>query len=410
MPILEHELYCLKFPYKNRLKRSIIISLLCLLTTCNGYTPTKENTFKYSTGQYRFEVWQIAICTVTDQHTTLMIKDTFLKVLLIPLLGILIPLYSGLFSFNSYSLNATILSIIFFILISYIIWYGVVHIIARIRNYQAISDNIFNKLTVLCLMNMVYSIVVVSIAALIWQALFLRSVYMPSVLRCCGIYAAVALFITPVYEAVFLSKERELDIKIVDQLDQERMSAEMNSLKSEMDPHFMFNSLTTLSHLIHADPEKAYLFNSKLAQVYKYFLINKDRELISIHNELEFIEDYFFLLQLRHDDKLQLHVNFNGTNGGKSMILPCALQVLVENAIKHNQFSEKDPLQVSISVNSHYIHVANNFKPKNYLINSTNIGLKNLSNRYRLLCNKDIIIENNNSQFMVRLPLITQKT
>lgn len=233
---------------------------------------------------------------------------------------------------------------------------------------------------------------------------------MPPVFRCCTLYAMVALFITPVYEAVFLSKERELDVKIVDQLDNERLSAEINALKNELDPHFIFNSLTTLSHLIYTDAEKAYIFNQKLAQVYKYFLINKDRELISIQNELAFIEDYFFLLQIRHDEKLQLHISFNGANGGKHMIVPYALQILIENAIKHNEFSEKEPLHIAIAVNNHYIHVTNNLKPKPYLVNSTHIGLKNLSNRYKLTCNKDIIIENNNSQFMVRLPLITQKT
>jgi sensor histidine kinase YesM len=355
-------------------------------------------------------VGNIAVGTAAHRHTKLMIKDTFLKVLLIPLLGILIPLYSGLFAINNHRLNAVILSVIFFLITSYIIWDGLVRIIAQLRNNKIISRTIFSKLMALGLIAAAYSALVMLVAGLLWQQLFLRNIYLPPVLNCCVLYAAAALFITPVYEAAFLSKERELDVKIVDQLDNERRSAEIHSLKSELDPHFIFNSLTTLSHLIYADAEKAYRFNQKLAQVYKYFLINKDRELISIHHELEFIEDYFFLLQIRHDEKLQLHITFNSANGGTSMILPYALQVLVENAIKHNEFSERDPLHIAIDINSHYVHVVNNLKPKPYLINSTHIGLKNLSNRYRMICNKDIIIENTNSQFAVRLPLITQKT
>lgn len=338
-----------------------------------------------------------------------MIKDTFLKILLIPLLGILIPLYSGLFAINNHRLNAVILSIIFFLITSYIIWDGLVRIVARLRNHYTINHNIFGKLAMLGIIAAVYSALVMLAAALLWQQLFLHRINLPPVIKSCTLYAIVALFITPVYEAAFLSKERELDIKIVDQLDNERRSAEMHSLKSELDPHFIFNSLTTLSHLIYADAEKAYRFNQKLAQVYKYFLINKDRELVSLHNELEFIEDYFFLLQIRHDEKLQLHITFNGANGGTSMILPYALQVLVENAIKHNEFSEKEPLHIAIAINNHYVHVVNNLKPKPYLVNSTHVGLKNLSNRYRMICNKDIIIENGSSQFAVRLPLITQK-
>lgn len=339
-----------------------------------------------------------------------MIKDTFLKVLLIPLLGILIPLYSGLFAINDHRLNGVIVSVIFFLITSYIIWDGLVRIIARLRNHPAISYNIFSKLLMLSIIAAAYSALVMLVAALLWQQLFLRHIYFPPVLKSGVLYATATLFITPVYEAAFLSKERELDIKIVDQLDNERKSAEMHSLINELAPHFIFNSLTTLSHLIYADAEKAYCFNQKLAQVYKYFLVNKDRELVSLHHELEFIEDYFFLLQIRHDEKLQLHITFNSANGGTSMILPYALQVLVENAIKHNEFSEKDPLHIAIAINHHYVHVVNNLKPKPYLVHSTHVGLKNLSNRYRMICNKDIIIENNSSQFAVRLPLITQKT
>ena len=138
-----------------------------------------------------------------------------------------------------------------------------------------------------------------------------------------------------------------MDNKIVDQLDQERSQAELQALTNEMDPHFIFNSLNTLNHLILNNPPQAHLFNNKLAQVYKYFLINKTRELISLKDEMEFIDDYFFLLQIRHDSKLQLQVELND-EANKAMIPPCAIQVLVENAIKHNEFTEHNPLLITI--------------------------------------------------------------
>jgi two-component system, LytTR family, sensor kinase len=90
----------------------------------------------------------------------------------------------------------------------------------------------------------------------------------------------------------------------------------------------------------------------------------------------------------------------------KSMIPPCALQILVENALKHNEYTENDPLEIKISVNSHFLKVTNNIKPKPYLVNSSRIGLNNLNSRYRLICNKDIEIENSVDQFIVKLPLI----
>lgn len=216
---------------------------------------------------------------------------------------------------------------------------------------------------------------------------------------------AVVVF-TLVYEILFLSKERELDTKIVDQLDWERSRTEMTVLKNELEPHFIFNSLNTLSHLILSDPQTAHLFNSRLARVYKYFLINKDRELISLRDELEFIENYFFLLQIRHDNKLNLKTELHGDSEGTIMILPCALQILVENAIKHNQFTDADPLHITIVLNGQYIKISNNSRPKPYLVNSTRIGLRNLSSRYKLVCNKDIIVERTNEDFIVKLPLI----
>lgn len=209
-----------------------------------------------------------------------------------------------------------------------------------------------------------------------------------------------------VYEILFLKKEQELDSKIVAQLDYERQNAELHALQNELDPHFVFNSLNTLAPLIATDTEKAQVFTTKLAQVYKYLLLNKERELITLGEELRFIEDFFFLLQIRHEQKLKLRINLNGEALHKIMILPFALQVLVENAIKHNQFSEQKPLLISISANNQFIQVCNTVSAKAYGVESTHIGLKNLSARYKLTCNRDIILNETKECFIVKLPFI----
>ena len=226
------------------------------------------------------------------------------------------------------------------------------------------------------------------------------------IFRCIAFSSLAVLLFTLVYEILFLSNQRRLYTKIVDQLDWERSKAEMSILKNELDPHFMFNSLNTLSYLIMNDPETAHAFNTKLAGVYKYFLINKERELITLQSELEFIENYFFVLQVRHDNKLHLVTELNDHNEGTIMILPCALQVLVENAIKHNEFTDAEPLDIKVMLNGKYIYVKNNKRPKPYLVSSTGIGLRNLSSRYKLVCNKDILIETTDKEFTVRLPII----
>jgi two-component system LytT family sensor kinase len=339
-----------------------------------------------------------------------MIKDTLFKTLSIPILGVLIPLLSKLIRYPGLGWLEIIASNLLFIATSYIIWQGSVYIVSRVRRLTLVEGKFFLKLTMLCVSTSVYSFLVASITALIWQRLFLSVVDTRPVIACGLISAGIVIFLTLMYEALFLSKERELDMKIVDQLDRERQNAELNSLKGELDPHFVFNALTTLSHLISVDVHKAQLFTNNLAQVYKYLLINKDRELISLNEEIKFINDYFFLLNIRYDNRLSLSFNFDNTYVEKIMIIPCSLQLLVENAIKHNQFTEQEPLVINIVLNGEYLKVENNVRDKQYAAGSTKIGLSNLSNRYRLVYNKDIIVSREHDKFVVKLPLIKQNS
>ena len=341
-----------------------------------------------------------------------MIKDTLFKTLSIPILGVLIPLLSKLIRYPGLGWMEIIASNMHFIATSYIIWQGSVYIISRVRRLAVVKQKFFLKLTMLCVATAVYAFIISSSSALIWQRVFLSIVDTKPVFDCGLISAVIVIFLTLMYEALFLSKERELDTKIVDQLDRERQHAELNSIKGELDPHFVFNALTTLSHLISVDHEKEQLFTQKLAQVYKYLLINKDRELISLNDEIKFIDDYFFLLNIRYDNRLSLSFNLDNNYVEKIMIIPCSLQLLVENAIKHNQFSEQDPLQINVALNGDYLKVENNVRNRQYATSSTKIGLANLSNRYRLVYNKDIIIDvdKEHNRFIVKLPLIKQNS
>lgn len=221
------------------------------------------------------------------------------------------------------------------------------------------------------------------------------------------ICSPIVVFLTVIYETIFLSKERELDIKILNQLDKERVNAELNILKNELDPHFLFNSLTNLSHLVKHDPERAYLFIQKLASVYKYFLVNKDKDFVTLSEELEFIHNYYYLLKIRFDNNVQIKVIVKQLESGL-YILPFTLQTLIENAIKHNSFYDNDPLVINIIIEKGTITVNNNIKPKPFAADSTKVGLKNLKARYRIISNKDILVQTNKNNFIVNLPLLKQ--
>jgi len=339
-----------------------------------------------------------------------MIKDTLFRTLSIPILGVLIPLLSKLIRYSRLGWMEIIASNVLFIATSYIIWQGSVGIISKLRRSPLVKRRFFLKLTMLCVSTAAYAFIISSVSGLIWQQIVFSTINTRPVFLCGAISAIMVVFLTLMYEALFLSKERELDTKIVDQLDKERVNAELNSLKGELDPHFVFNSLSTLSHLISVDTHKAQLFTQKLAQVYKYLLINKDQELISLNDEIKFIGDYFFLLNIRYDGRLNLSFNMDNNYVEKIMVIPCSLQLLIENAIKHNQFTDENPLHITVSLNGEYLKVENNIHIKQYASESTRIGLANLSNRYRLVYNKDIVINKEEDKFIVKLPLIKQNS
>ncbi len=334
-----------------------------------------------------------------------MIRDRYLRALFIPLLGIFIPIISGIVTYSKYGLLQIVEANFYFIFCSFLIWTGSNWVHMKLRPVYRTGVNPFIKITSISLLSILCGISIGGILAMLWLKFSYEIFNWTNLFKFLVLCMLAIIVFTLVYEILFLSKERELDGKIVKQLDHERVQAEMTILKNELDPHFMFNSLTTLSHLILNDPPTAHEFNSKLSSVYKYFLLNKERELISLEDELEFIENYFFLLQIRHDNKLELETDLKG-NEGKIMILPCALQILVENAVKHNEFNQNNPLKIKIAMNGQYLKVSNNSKPKPYLVKSTGIGLRNLSSRYKLVCNKDIVIENSAERFTVKLPLI----
>ena len=153
-------------------------------------------------------------------------------------------------------------------------------------------------------------------------------------------------------EIVFLSNEKETAYLKSAQLNSALTKAQLTALKNELDPHFMYNALNPLSHLIKTDAAKADEFVMKLADIYKYFLVNKRKEYVTVEEEMCFIDQYFSLLQLRYENKIELLKETGDCELNKITILPCALQLLVENAIKHNSFSETNPLSIKISISN----------------------------------------------------------
>jgi LytS/YehU family sensor histidine kinase len=175
-------------------------------------------------------------------------------------------------------------------------------------------------------------------------------------------------------------------------------------LKLQLNPHFLFNSLNTLSSLVHEDADKASEFIRKMSEVYRYVLDNRNRELVTLSEEMEFISAFSYLIGLRFQGMVEFIFVVDPEDLHKK-IAPMTLQLLVENAVKHNVASRQKPLTVRIFSGKSYIKVSNNYQPKHDQKGS-GMGLKNISSRYAFLTNKKVVIRNDHDMFEVVIPLI----
>ena len=148
------------------------------------------------------------------------------------------------------------------------------------------------------------------------------------------------------------------------------------------------------------------LFNENLARVYRYILANRANDLITVKEEVDFINSYFFLLKIRFDDSLQISLKADSLNLNRHYLPPIAIQTAIENAIKHNQFSAARPLSVSVEITNDYVIVSNNKTPLKYRTASSGVGLINLNNRYKLVLNKSVHIDETDDSFTLYLPLV----
>jgi two-component system LytT family sensor kinase len=215
--------------------------------------------------------------------------------------------------------------------------------------------------------------------------------------------------IAAIYEIIYVVTRWNQARLEAETLKKENLETQLESLKSQVNPHFLFNSLNTLVAIIPDQPSIAVAFVQNLSKVYRYVLEIRERPLITVGEELEFIRSYIFLLQIRFPQNLTFEINLSEASLNKKVV-PLSFQLLVENAIKHNIISIKQPLRIAISeVEGKWISIANNFQPRPSPEVGTGVGLSNISKRYKMLNGADIQILKSETNFEVRLPLLDGK-
>lgn len=214
-----------------------------------------------------------------------------------------------------------------------------------------------------------------------------------------------SVIVTLLEENNFLNGRKQKDLHKTERAEQLKTEAELEVLKNQIDPHFLFNSLNTMSFLIEKDQVKAKLFNDTLAEVYQYILLNKQKNLVTLKQELEFAKNYFRLLSIRYAEGIEVYIKVDKKDE-KKLVPPISLQILLENAVKHNRFSREHPLNIEIAASNGYVYVKNNLQKKTHPVKGSRLGLENLSARYELIGKKLISIYNNSNCFLVKLPLL----
>jgi LytS/YehU family sensor histidine kinase len=216
--------------------------------------------------------------------------------------------------------------------------------------------------------------------------------------------ALVVIICIYVIRIVFQNQTNKLEIQ---SLKIENLQRQFDALKNQVSPHFLFNSLSSLKTLINESPEVAREYLDHLSSVLRYTLQANENRLVSLSDELQFVESYFFLIKLRFTKNIHLEQSISKELLGHK-VPPLALQILLENAIKHNEISKRHPLEISIATTADLtLIVSNTINEKFAPESGTGVGLANLSNQYRILSNQNISIRKEDKKFIVEIPLLS---
>lgn len=222
----------------------------------------------------------------------------------------------------------------------------------------------------------------------------------------------IALLVTVVvsvfFHAVYMYRRMQ-DKKVKEQkIIAGTASAKFDALKNQLDPHFLFNSLNVLTSLIEEDADQAQKFTTSLSKVYRYVLEQKNKEVVSVEEEFQFARTYVRLLKMRFEDSIVLDIPETASNP-EAKIVPLSLQLLLENAVKHNVVTSARPLYIKVYEENGNLVVSNNIQEKQVVKKSSGVGLRNIQQRYQLLTDRQVRIEKTNQQFSVFLPILTKQ-
>jgi two-component system, LytTR family, sensor kinase len=333
------------------------------------------------------------------------VKDRWLRIIGIPLIAFTFP-----FLYHKVGTPDFYWSFPVSFITTALIWEGTRFFMLNLRRWLAWNRRPMQHILVQAILSSIYSALVVSASIYVAYGFIYAGEISPLRIRqTIATGVMLTLMMNAIYEGIYFSKQWRANFIRGEVLRRTNLRTQFESLKHQVNPHFLFNSLNTLATLIEEDPVLAKRFVAELSKLYQYVLETREHSLVSLEKEIDFVETYVFLLQMRFGENLLLTQTLSKEKLN-SPIPPLTLQLLAENAVKHNIISEDKPLHIMITESNGCINVSNNIQKKTVLESSTGIGLKNIIERYRYFSSEPITIDESEERFIVCLPVLASET
>lgn len=293
------------------------------------------------------------------------------------------------------------------IIISFLLWIGNRTITRLLNRSLPWARFLALRFFVQLLASLLFALICINASYFLFKFMFTHDPPSPDQVFLVNMYSIFLVLPSfSIYYVVFFIREWKKSKLESELLQKENMQSQLSSLKNHLDPHFLFNNLNILSSLLEKGESASQDYLNKFAEVYRYMLQNKSMELIPLRQELEFIDSYMHLIQMRFKEALSFSVDIPEEKM-ECTLPPLTLQMLIENVVKHNALDENSPLQITIDSQSEdYLRIQNNIISKKVSFPSNGSGLENIKSRYKFYTDQQVIIENNGINFTVKVPLI----
>jgi two-component system, LytTR family, sensor kinase len=335
----------------------------------------------------------------------------FLEALLVSIaMAIIIP---GIYLIRAYNLDLPtdrqniITGVVFSFTVTFCIYFVNIGIVNKIQKAEKRFKSQISRI----IFEMLLTIIISSIVMYIVLTIHMKILGIENDLKHYTFYDNIIIAIivniiaVSITELVFFINKWKKSLVEAEQLKRQNIEIQYAALTSQVNPHFLFNSLNALNSLIQTDPAKALIFNREFAKIYRYVLDSKDKLVVTLQEELNFLNSYLYLQKIRFDTALQYQIEIN-YNCIDYYLPPLSLQLLVENSIKHNEISEEKPLHIKITGEGMELTIINNYQPIEAGNRSGGIGLKNLIERYSHYTDIEPVFKIENMEYIARIPLL----